>query len=222
MKINSKRLKEIFAPVAAVADGTVRVDVNEGEMRFLAVDVAHIQCIYAKMPTDSKMNMVFYADAERFGNAVGDLDGDVEITHDKPWLTFTGENSLRSIKLVEPDLLIKVPSITSQYVRAVDQDFLSRIPKMSGINECIAIKIHRGRMILEASSDVETAIYSIITEDAEIESKYSSVLMSKIVKTIKTDEPVIMTIDDNYPLKLEWSKGDVSWTYIIAPRIEDV
>jgi len=222
MELDAKTLKEVFAPVAAAADGgIVRITVSDGNMTADAKDEANVQYVRAVMPADTTETMLVHADPERLMNAINDLEGFTDIRVEGTWLKFRGNGSMRSLKLISNDPAYKLPNITSEHVHTVTHDFLARTVRMSDIDEAVTIKMQAGKLCLSAESELETAEYTIDIESGSyVMSMYPSKLLAKLVRTIRSDS-ITMTFDTNYPLKLEWGSGDALFTYCLAPRIED-
>jgi proliferating cell nuclear antigen PCNA len=97
------------------------------------------------------------------------------------------------------------------------------------VSDSMVFEVDSDRMHMAArndSSSAETHLEGMdnlkITAEKSVRARYSLDYLKKMIKAKKISDNVSLSMDSNYPLKMEFSCPDkVSITFILAPRIED-
>ena len=224
MKMDAKKLKEAFAPVAVVAgEGSIRVEIENGMLTAICTDEAKVQLIKMSMGVISEPLGTFHVDAEKLMSALNDIEdgGEVEMSLRGNILLFEGKNCYRSIMLLAEGSNPKEPAIKYDYYAEVNVSFLSRINRIKDLSEFVTIRQYNDVLSIEASSDTEEAKYSMSVESTyNVCTCYPADMLSLLVKTIKTVDSVELMFESNYPLNLQWSNNGPLFEYYVAPRIE--
>ena len=103
------------------------------------------------------------------------------------------------------------------------------VQDMDVVAESVAFIAQKGKLLIEAESNLNTARTEIDQTDAikidaqqEAKSKYSIEYLKKIVKASKLSSTVSLHFGKDYPLRVDYiTKDKVSFSVILAPRVSN-
>jgi len=148
-------------------------------------------------------------------------------------LVLEGISLRRSISLLHPESMgePKVPKLTEYAVFDLSCATLKkRMQYMKGISDSCAIEYERGKVTLSAEGDEDEVVFNeYVTHspsvgDSKVRSKFPLDYLTNgfkaLTPTSESGYKVTLKLGNDYPLVVEYSRGNTDFKFLIAPRIE--
>ncbi len=245
MKLTLSDTKLLSDSISVISElvNEARIKITKDHLEIIAMDPANVAMIIFKLLSSSFVEYELDKDKEiavnldslkqilKRAKPSDTLTIQLDEEKNKLNITIKGEStrtfSLSLIDIEEKEQ--KIPDL--KFPLKIDANTLlfdEAIEDMSVVSESVAFIAEKNKLILQSSSNLNSANVEIpIKEDLKVstalKSKYSLEYLKKIVKASKLTDKATINFDKDYPLKLEYTlKDKLSLTFILAPRIDNV
>lgn len=230
-----KGLVSVLSSVTSIA----KMNCTEKGLETVCVDAAHVAMVGFTIPVDA---FTGYEDAVEFGidlekiqrflktSSPGD---DIEVSIDDR-LTMNSGNITRRMALIDiSDIRTpKTPDITMPVTIKTDADrLLTAIRGIQDLGDTITIKVKDGTFSMASEDELSSAEYDLTSKDVGVEidgigrgavamSVFPKEYVISAIKSIPVSYKVTINLDNDYPVRIDFTDGTVSGFYFIAPRID--
>jgi proliferating cell nuclear antigen len=245
--VNIEVLTEICNSAEAVVK-ECRLKLSKDGIELIASDSAHVAIVHARY--DRKAFKDFSTDVEegteiafpikklKEALALGKSEQIVtlEFSESENRLLITFGDIIRKMSLLDKNAIDQVPvAKLSHPVSLVikTEDLRNGIRGSASVSDHIVFELTAKGLKLESTSELDSIEMFIprsrivkstdMPIDATYKSMYPLELLSDIVKSIGTADQVVIKIDNDYPLRLDYALAGAlgQATVLIAPRTED-
>jgi len=112
-------------------------------------------------------------------------------------------------------------------VKAKGKDISDAIEDAAVVGESISLVATKGRFAITAKGDLNSAETDVVQtelvvqDESEVVGRYAIEYLQKMIKGAKISDEVTMRFAKDYPLKMEFNKGNVELGIILAPRVDN-
>lgn len=215
----------------------VRLKVDKDGMRIVAIDPANVALISFILPNHAFSS--FETGEEVLGVSLENLKSILRRAGAGSSLIMQTEDNFLKIEihdkikrvfnlaLIEVDAEEKaVPSLEfSSRIEMSSIDFSEAIEDCLVVADSCNLSVKEGKFIIDAkglnSARSEFSGDEVKMEGTDSKSKYSLEYLQKFAKACKMADKVVISLSDDYPLRLDFRTEKVELVFILAPRVEN-
>ncbi|WII06997.1 hypothetical protein PED39_05265 [Methanomassiliicoccales archaeon LGM-RCC1] len=222
-----KGLVSVLSSVTSIA----MVNCTEKGLETVCVDAAHVAMVGFTIPADA---LTGYEAADEFGMDLEKIQSflktsspgdDIEVSIDDR-LTMNSGNITRRMALID------ISDIRTPNTIKTDADrLLTAIRGIQDLGDTITIKVKDGTFSMASEDELSSAEYDLTSKDVGVEingigrgavamSVFPKEYVISAIKSIPVSYKVTINLDNDYPVRIDFTDGTVSGFYFIAPRID--
>lgn len=232
-KIAVSELQNMLGAMGTVYDEAT-LDFSPEGLYMASMDASHIALLVINYPTSAFEE---YEGGQKIGVRIGDFSklvkrckGSVQLsTTEDSLLQIKDDGKAYKLRLIEPITAeTKIPKLDFAYQVMLTSvsDLARMLDDIQAVSEYVTIERKNGITLSGRGDSGEVVLENILTyavnklgDSDEAKATYSLDYISKMVKAIKTDKPVVIEYSTKMPIKLSFEDGRIA--FYLAPRVSD-
>lgn len=227
-----KLLQEFTKTALSLVDETV-LRFDQDGLHANLVDPAHVAMIQAHVPPSAfkswqvpPLGGQVLLDVDRLAKFVGLAKQSIHVELTGPTTMVAGFGNLtRTFKLGDPASVPspKVPDLNlPARVSVPVEDLLDVLGASGAVSDhvCLTVNGNGFRVTAEGDTDTVTMPLGHVAQQGEAKSLFSLDYLVKIVKAAPRKGSVTLDLGVDYPVRITWLASGVTYSALLAPRIE--
>ena len=233
--ISTAHLKAVASVIGSVTD-TAKVTMDAEGMSIIAVDAAHVSMVGLRIPATSLRG--WEPDTDQIGMNIATLtsivrlmDADtVDVTVEGGFITFEFGHLTRRTAQLDPSVMAtpKIPGLKmGTEIKGPAKNLADAIRSMGSVDsDAISIAVNGtgfgiGTYTLTDElkfEDADGPVFKVSGPPAV--SLYPKEYIMDGFKAIPSSTTVTMSLDTDYPIRIDFTDGEMDGFFLIAPRVE--